>query len=155
MLAEILAAFGAVLRRTGVQLTIPFEWTGYSKVNSRWTYFTETEVQGLDSELVAMLDKARHIAGVPFVLTSTVRTCAANQAALGAEHSTHLKGLAVDIGLGHLQAGEEQDGARFRILDGLYTVGFKRLGLYKAHIHCDLGKAPDYTEQVAWFSPAA
>lgn len=124
-------------------------------MNSRWTYFTDQEVLGLDNELIAMLDKARHVAGVPFVLTSTVRTCAANQVALGAEHSTHMKGLAVDIGLGHLAPGAEQDGARFNILDGLYTVGFKRLGLYQAHIHCDIGKAPDYAQQVAWFSPVA
>ena len=118
-------------------------------------FFTAEEIAGLQGNLPAMLDMARGIANVPFVLTSTLRTCAANQSAMGAEHSTHILGLAVDIGLGHLADGGERDNARFAILKGLIQAGFIRIGLYSAHIHADIGQAPDYVSQVAWFSAAA
>lgn len=118
-------------------------------------FFTDQEIAGLQGNLPAMLDMARGIANVPFVLTSTLRTCAGNQAAMGAEHSTHILGLAVDIGLGHLAEGFERDNARRLIRKGLEAAGFCRYGSYVAHIHVDIGQAPDYAQDVEWFSPNA
>lgn len=117
---------------------------------SRWTYFTEEEVSGLDPELVAKLDSARHLASIPFMITSGLRTCAGNAQALGADHSAHIKGLAVDLGLGHLKEGYARDNARFLMVTALLSSGFQRLGIYDLHIHCDVGQQPDYAQGVIW-----
>jgi hypothetical protein len=103
-----------------------------------WLYFKDDEVRGLSPDLVAMLDRARHVGGAPFVLTSTVRTSDENAAAGGAKDSAHLKGLGVDI---HARSSSE----RFAILAGLFTAGFKRIGLYDLHIHADIdGSLPQF-----------
>jgi hypothetical protein len=86
----------------------------------KWTYFNETEVEGLDIELVSMADIARHKAGIPFVLTSTVRTPEQNNAVGGVQDSAHTKGLAFD-----LRCKNSMD--CFKIVDGLIFAGFKRI----------------------------
>ena len=110
---------------------------------SNFRYFTDEEVAGLKDFLPAMLDTARGIAGVPFILTSTT----------GGQHapnSAHYKGLAVDIGLGHLAEGAERDGARWAIMKGLFIAGFQRIEVAPGHIHCDIGQAPDYVTPICW-----
>ncbi|SRR6266446_4099461 len=107
-------------------------------------YFTDEEVKGLDQELCAMLDQARGIAGVPFRLTATVATQGHSP------NSAHYKGLAVDIGLGHLAEGAERDGARWAILKGLFSAGFKRIEICPRHLHVDVGTAPEYVSPLAW-----
>lgn len=98
---------------------------------SKWTYFSDDEVQGLVPELVAMLDQARHTANTPFILTSTVRSIQDNEHVLGVEHSSHLIGKAVDIRV-------TDSHTRFLILKGLLSAGFTRLGVYDRHIHADI-----------------
>ena len=83
-------------------------------MNYKW--FSDQEAQGLSHELMSKLDTARTVAGLPFVISSGLRNCAANAAALGAEHSTHIQGLAVDLGLGHLAEGTERDRTRFKMI---------------------------------------
>jgi hypothetical protein len=90
-----------------------------------------------------MLDLARGVAGVPFRLTSTT----------GGNHapnSAHYKGLAVDIGLGHLAEGFERDTTRWAMLKGLYAAGFKRIECAPNHIHVDLGEPPEYPSPIFW-----
>ena len=111
---------------------------------NNFRFFTDAEVAGLQDNLPAMLDQARGIAGVPFRLTATVATDG------HAPNSTHYKGLAVDIGLGHLAEGAERDGARWAIMKGLFAAGFKRIESAPCHIHCDIGQAPDYVTPVCW-----
>lgn len=108
-----------------------------------WKYFTDFEVIGLKDNLPAMLDMARGIAGVPFILTSTVD-------GKHAPNSAHYKGLAVDIGLGHLSAGAIRDGARALILKGLVKAGFERIEICHLHFHVDIGTAPDYITPLCW-----
>lgn len=106
-------------------------------------YFSDEEVAGLVGNLPAMLDMARGIAGVPFVLTFTT----------GGQHcgdSTHYKGMAVDIGLGHLAAGFDRDSVRGEIVRGLQQAGFKRVEIAPAHIHADIGQPPEYPSPVMW-----
>lgn len=62
-----------------------------------WNYFKDEEVAGLEHELVAKLDHARHLAGVPFIITSKRRTPEQNAAAGGVPDSAHVAGLAVDL----------------------------------------------------------
>src|SRR6266446_2591602 len=105
---------------------------------------------GLAPELMSKLDTAREVAGIPFFISSGLRSCAANTAAMGAEHSAHIRGLAVDLGLGHLPEGADRDGARFKMIQALLSAGFIRMGLYQNHLHIDVGQAPDYVQAVAW-----
>jgi len=108
--------------------------------DKRWTYFTDEEVANLDTEFVAKLDQARHIAGIPFVITSGFRSPEKNESILGAgavADSAHLKGLAVDLRV-------ENSHEVALILDAVKTVGITRRGVYvnqdfqPVHVHVDL-----------------
>lgn len=107
-------------------------------------YFTDEEVAGLKDNLPAMLDQARGVAEVPFRLTATVATTG------HATDSAHYKGLAVDIGLGHLAEGAERDGQRWAILKGLFAAGFQRVEVCPKHIHCDIATGPEYPSPCCW-----
>lgn len=108
---------------------------------SKWTYFTDEEVNGLDNELISKLDTARKVAGIPFKITSGLRTCSANQTALGVENSAHLSGKAVDLAC-------DNGDARYKMVNALLSAGFRRLGIYDKHVHCDLD--PDKPQFVIW-----
>lgn len=95
---------------------------------ARW--FKDQEILGLDSNLVEMLDHARGIAGVPFVITSGRRSVAENATAQGVENSAHLRGLAVDLAC-------PLPGNRFKMVQALLMAGFRRIGVYNLHLHCD------------------
>ena len=100
-----------------------------------YKYFKEHEIKNLDANLVSMLDNAREIAGIPFIITSGFRTERHNAEVGGDPHSAHLSGLAVDL---RCQCSDD----RFDILRGLLGAGFKRIGVYETHIHADI----DYTK---------
>lgn len=124
---------------------------------SNFRYFTDDEIKGLVSPLPAMLDMAHGISNqamseatggkvkyVVFRLTATVATNGHS------ENSAHYKGLAVDIGLGHLQEGAERGAVRWAIMKGLYGAGFKRIEDCPLHIHADNGEMPEYPSPYAW-----
>lgn len=103
----------------------------------KWTYFSDEEVKGLNEDFVAKLDMARKIAGIPFVITSGLRTSEKNQSVIGSvPDSAHLKGLAVD-----LRVSSSQEVAK--ILDAASAVGIVRRGVYvnssfqPIHVHLD------------------
>lgn len=110
-------------------------------MTNEWRYFKDSEVAGLEKEVVAKLDMARHKAGVAFVITSTRRTPEANAAAGGVPDSAHLKGLAADLHVADSQS-------LYKMVDALIDSGFKRLviginigpdGKVLYHnLHCDL-----------------
>lgn len=111
---------------------------------SKWTYFTDDEVQGLDQELVAMLDRARALAGVPFTITCGLRTQEKNDALPeSVKDSAHLDGHAVD-----LSCTESEE--RFNMIRGLILAGFVRLGVYEKHIHAD--NSAVLPQRVCWYS---
>lgn len=107
----------------------------------KWTHFTYDEVQGLDTELVAMLDWARGRSGVPFVITCGLRTASQNDKVGGVQDSAHLRGLAVD-----LSCSDSHD--RFRMVQALLLAGFKRIGIYDRHIHAD--RDSSLPQEVIW-----
>jgi len=118
----------------------------------RWNYFSDREVEKLEPEFVALLDRARHIAGTPFVITSGYRTDERNASVGGVQHSAHTKGLAVD-----LRCGDSR--TLYQILRGLLEVNLNRIGIYfrlsqdnvvPVHIHVDFDrtKAPE----VVWLN---
>lgn len=112
-------------------------------MNKPYTYFKEEEIKGLDKELVAKLDWARGRSGVPFVISSGLRTPERNNdpTVKGVEDSSHLRGLAVDLKC-------SDSVARFKMVNALFLSGFKRIGIYDAHIHVDMD--PTLPQEVAW-----
>jgi zinc D-Ala-D-Ala carboxypeptidase len=122
-------------------------------MNGPWAYFTSEEVQGLQGNLPAMLDQARGIAGIPFIITSGYRT-PDQEAALkgGVSQSAHCLGLAVDLAC-------SDDHSLQLMLKGLLAAGFARIGIYHdgkfqpTHLHADIGPAPQFAQQTIWILP--
>lgn len=131
-----------------------FTW---GRTLTTYKYFKDDEVKGLDPELCAMLDRARGLAGVPFIITSGLRSPDQNASLRGAvSDSAHLTGLAVDM------STNGDDHILSLMLRGLILVGFSRVGLYFApdpahpskliphHIHVDID--PSKPPQMTWSS---
>lgn len=116
-------------------------------MSNPWKYFSETEVKDLEPEFVAKLEKARHVAGVPFIITSGRRLPDQNATVGGVQNSAHIQGRAVD-----LRAHDSR--TYFKILEGAFAAGFKRIGLYRnqegepSHIHLD--DEPSLPQEVVW-----
>lgn len=140
---NVLNAIIERLRNTGFRIgfSIPISFTGYRKVPPKPTFFTQAEIEGLDTELVAKLDWARGRSGIPFIITSGRRTPEENERAMGVDASAHIKGLAVD-----LRCSDSE--SRYKMLNALFLAGFKRLGVYDKHIHADLD--PGLPQDVCW-----
>ncbi|MES2382890.1 MAG: D-Ala-D-Ala carboxypeptidase family metallohydrolase [Bacteroidota bacterium] len=100
-------------------------------------YFKEEEVAGLNPVLVRMLNRARTFAGIPFIVTSGLRTPEKNAEVGGKEDSAHLTGLACDI-----QCTNNEE--RANIMKGAIFAGFKRIGIGKGHIHLDIDHEKPY-----------
>lgn len=124
-----------------VQITLPL---GTGVTVGRWRHFQDSEVEGLDTELVAKLDLAREQAGVPFLITCGLRTLEQNAAlAESVSDSAHLTGHAVDLAC-------SESGPRFAMVKSLLDVGFTRMGIYSAHLHVDNDATKP--QQVIWYA---
>lgn len=91
--------------------------------------------QLMDKEFLAMLNNARHIAQIPFVITSGFRIEQDIERLEKAgykvsRNSSHLKGVAADIAC-------TDSVTRFIIIDALLKAGFTRIGIAKTFIHVD------------------
>ena len=100
----------------------------------------------MDKEFLAMIDEARHLAGVPFKINSGYRTQAyhnslAKKGYKTAKNSAHLRGFAADI---HCP----DSSTRFAILSALLKAGFNRIGIANTFIHVDTD--PSLPEDVIW-----
>ena len=86
-----------------------------------------------DTATAQMLDSARKIASVPFIINSGIRTPDYNESVGGALKSSHTAPCycAVDIRTGGIRRVEE------RVLKGLKGAGFIRIIIYPRHIHAD------------------
>lgn len=89
----------------------------------------------MQPEFLALLEQAREISHVPYRILSGYR-CAKHNDAVGSTSNNHVRGVAADI--------QAVDGpARGRILRGLYLSGFRRIGIGKTYIHCDINNGPE------------
>ena len=91
---------------------------------------------------LAMLEKAREIAGIPFIINSGRRCESHNKIVGGVKNSAHTRGYAVDI-------CAITGGARFTIIQALLQAGFKRIGVYSNFIHVD--NDPKKPSGVMWY----
>lgn len=109
----------------------------------KWRHFSDEEAKELDGELMARLDVARDLCGFPIVITSGRRTPEQNAVAGGTNESSHMKGLAVDL---RAPTGKNE---REKMIWALGRAGFRRMGIYDRHLHCDV--CPDKAQDVIWF----
>ena len=84
----------------------------------------------MDLKFLVRLDWARSIAEIPFRITSGFRCPKHNKEIGGRPNSSHLRGLAADIACSN---SEE----RYKIINALIMVGFKRIGIADSFIHVD------------------
>lgn len=88
-------------------------------------------------EFISLLTYARELANFSFPINSWCRCKDHNFKIGGSSNSPHLKGLAVDIGY--------RDGLlRYKIIQALSAVGFKRIGVGLDFIHVDMDHSKDY-----------
>jgi len=88
-----------------------------------------------------LLDNTRHMADVPFVITSGYRTPTHNKKVGGVKGSSHVKGYAVDI-----RCNNSSD--RFKIILAALKCGFNRIGVSGNFIHLD--NDPDKPKNLIW-----
>ena len=117
-------------------------------ITKKFKYFSKSEFKckccgenAINDKLIDMLDIARGIVGVPFIVNSGYRCIYHNEKVGGRANSSHLKGLAVDI---KLHSGHE----KYKILDAMYKAGFKRIGVYDNFIHVDIDL--DKPQEAMW-----
>ena len=99
-------------------------------------FFKEIE-DNMDEEFLERLDQARAFADIPFIINSAYRS-PNHPLSIKNPSSSHIKGLAVDI-------KATDNATRFKIIDALLFVGFKRIGIADTFIHIDMdyGKRQD------------
>ncbi len=133
-------------------------------MTGNWAYFNEKDdplITGLEPELISMLDVARGKSGIPFTISSGLRSPEKNASLAGsAQLSAHLPdanglSLAVDLVC-------EDDHALWSMYFGLVQAGFRRIGLYFAicsdnpkrlvprHIHVDISVDAQHPLEVTW-----
>jgi len=86
----------------------------------------------------------RHIeerAGEKLTITSGYRCEKHNRKVGGSETSSHLKGLAVDIGI-------ERSRLRYRVIGAAIRLGLHRIGVGKDFVHLDIDRQKD--ARVIW-----
>ncbi len=95
----------------------------------------------MQPSFLALLDRARELAGFPFVVVSGFRTKDHNEKVGGEENSSHTRGYAGDI-----RARNSQE--RFAIVNAALKVGFNRIGIAKSFVHLD--NDPTLPQSVMW-----
>lgn len=102
----------------------------------------------INTGFVQQLQKAREIAGIPFLIMSGYRCPEYNQKYINQgesiEQSAHTKGLAADI-------AAVSSSTRWRIIVALFGAGFNRIGIGSTFIHVDVDT--EKPQDVAWTYP--
>lgn len=88
----------------------------------------------MDAGFLEKLDECRHLAGVPFKITSCYRTPEHNRRVGGSPGSMHLKGRAVDI---PVSGGVD----RWQIVKAAVTLGLS-VGVMRDAVHLDDRETP-------------
>ncbi len=131
---------------TSVLFAVSLLFVAY-KISSKFRYFNLSEFADrysgknkIDLSVVARLDKAREIAGIPFFINSGYRD-EQHPESLKNPTSSHIKGVAFDI--------ETTPETQEIIYNALKKAGFIRLGVGKGFIHADMDYSKD--RYITWF----
>ena len=100
-----------------------------------------SSLQDMNQQTIDRFDKARYIAGIPFVINCAFRSSAWDKAKGRSGTGAHTLGRAIDIRC-------NADRNRFLIIDALLKSGFTRIGIAKTYIHAD--DSSGHSQQVAW-----
>lgn len=115
-------------------------------------YFTEDEfvraspscrMSDMCDDTLCRFDRAREIAGVPFVVNSAYRSPEWDRSKGRSGTGAHTLGRAMDI-----RCTSSAD--RYRIIFGALSAGFCRIGVYPTFIHLD--DAESLPHPVIWHS---
>lgn len=113
-------------------------------------YFKESEfkacvpscsLQDMKQSSVNRMDRAREIAGIPFVLNSAFRAVEWEKEHGRSGDGAHPHGYGWDIRC-------RTDANRMKIVRACLEVGFTRIGIGKTYIHVD--DDPEKTQNVMW-----
>ena len=88
------------------------------------------EKSQMNTDTLAKLNHARHLAGIPFILTSAYRTPSHEKLMNRPGTSSHTIGRAVDINC-------ITSNRRMIIVQALLNAGFTRIGIASTFIHAD------------------
>lgn len=104
-------------------------------------YFTQFEVEGLNSRLALMLDQMRDLAETPIFITCGYRTPEHNAEIGGVEDSEHTRGMAADLRC-------SDSVSRYKLVKAAIEVGFKRIEVADRHIHVGIDETKP--QNVLW-----
>lgn len=113
-------------------------------------YFSEAEfkrcspacsLQDMQQHTLDRLDKARELAGIPFVINSAYRSPEWEKDRDRTGTGAHTTGCAVDIRC-------NSDANRMKIIKACLAAGFTRVGIGRSYIHVD--DDPNKTQNVIW-----
>ena len=105
-------------------------------------YFKEEEfkkaspacsLQDMDQEFMNKLDKARELAGIPFIVNSAYRTVEHEKKMKRDGKSAHTQKCAVDI-------KSLNGSSHWKIINAALKAGFNRIGVNQTFIHLDSSK---------------
>lgn len=99
-------------------------------------YFKESEFDNfgkMDKDFLLLLDKVRHISGVPMTINSDYRTKKKNKEVGGKPDSAHLYGYAVDVDCSN-------GVARSLLIRAALDVGITRIGIGSTFLHFDIAE---------------
>ena len=117
-------------------------------VNSK--HFKESEfnrcspscsLQDMQQATIDKLDKARDIAGIPFVLTSAYRSPQHDKSKGRSGTGAHTLGHAIDIRC-------NDSASRYKIVLALQQAGFTRIGVANSFVHAD--DSPKHAQDILW-----
>ena len=105
-------------------------------------FTNDVKSEGLDKELLVRLEQASTVAQMDLTITSGLRS-GVQGVDHGIKNGPHMSGSAVDLRC-------HDSVTRYKILKALLEVGFKRIGIGKIHLHCDVASGINSPQMVAW-----
>lgn len=97
--------------------------------------------EGMNKDLLQIIDKARDLFAKPIHINSGMRTVERNALVGGSENSSHLRGLAIDVAC-------DNSRDRYRLIEIFMLLGINRIGIAKTFIHIDID--PEKDTDVIW-----
>ena len=114
-------------------------------------YFSDSEfkcgcgcglgIESMQESTLELLENCRAFAGVPFIVTSSIRCVKHNNTVGGGDRSAHLTGHAVDI-------KAIDSNTRHKILNAAFRLKVPRIGIAKTFVHLD--NSPYLAADVVW-----